>query len=87
MNDAPKLDLDTSWMERMGEWGTTAQPGKRGLTLEDIRVGNYGELPEESDNMSGRPRGAAERPEAFRIGGYTVRSKRGDLARQRHLPL
>ena len=76
MSDAPDFDLDTTWMGRMGEWGTAAQPGKRGLTLEDIRIGRYGELPEESDNMSGRPRGAVERPEAYRIGGYTVRAKK-----------
>ena len=65
-------DLDTSWMENMGEWGVNATPGKRGLTLADIQVGSYGELPEDSDNMTGRPRGAAVRPEAYRVGAYSV---------------
>ena len=65
-------DLDTSWMEKMGEWGVNATPGKRGLTLADIQIGSYGELPEVSDNMTGRPRGAAVRPEAYRVGAYSV---------------
>lgn len=78
MSEAPvaekEYDLDTSWMDQMGEWGTRAEPGKRGLTLEDILVGQYGELPEHTDNMTGRPRGATARPEAYRVGAYGVRS-------------
>ena len=27
------------WMEDKGQWGMTATPGKRGLTLEDIQIG------------------------------------------------
>jgi len=46
-----EYELDISWMDNMGEWGTRATPSKRGLTLADIRVGSYGELPEVSDNM------------------------------------
>lgn len=65
-------ELDTSWMDKMGEWGVTAKPGKRGMTLADIQVGSYGELPKISDNMTGRPRGAGIRPEAYRVGAYTV---------------
>ncbi len=68
------FELDTSWMDQMGEWGMRAEPGKRGLTLEEIKIGSYGELPEVSDNMSGRPRGAGERPDAYRVGGYGVRT-------------
>jgi hypothetical protein len=66
-----KLD----WLEQRGEWGTHATPGKQGITLADIATGSYGEPPEFSDNMSGRPRGAAARKASFRIGGYSVRSK------------
>ena len=29
-------ELDTSWMDQMGEWGMHAAPGKKGLTLDDI---------------------------------------------------
>ncbi len=71
--DTPtEYELDTSWMDNMGEWGTKATPGNRGLTLADIRVGSYGDLPETSDNMSGRPRGSTERPDAYRVGAYSV---------------
>ena len=79
MSEAPvkpiEYDLDTSWMQHMGEWGSHAQPGRRGLTMNEIQIGSYGEVPEQSRNMTGRPRGAGERPEAYRVGGYGVRSK------------
>ena len=79
MSEAPvkqiEYDLDTSWMQHMGEWGSQAAPGKRGLTMNEIQVGSYGDIPEQSRNMTGRPRGAGERPEAYRIGAYGVRSK------------
>ena len=65
VNIPKEHELDTSWMEDMGEWGIRATPGKRGLTLADIRINSYGELPEISDNMTGRPRGATPRPEAY----------------------
>ena len=65
MSEAPvkqqQYDLDTSWMQHMGEWGMRAEPGKRGLTLTEIQIGSYGDVPELSKNMSGRPRGAGER--------------------------
>ncbi len=76
--EQPQFDLDLSWMDKMGEWGVRAEPGKRGLTLEDIRIGSYGELPAVSDNMTGRPRGAGSRPEAYRIGAYSV-NKRSEI--------
>jgi hypothetical protein len=78
MSEAPiqeqEHELDTSWMDQMGEWGIKAKPGKRGLTLAEIQVGSYGELPETTDNMTGRPRGAAPRSEAYRVGAYGVRN-------------
>ncbi len=79
MSEAPvkqqEYDLDTSWMQHMGEWGMKAEPGKRGLTLTEIQIGSYGDIPEISKNMSGRPRGAGERPDAYRVGAYGVRAK------------
>ena len=68
-------ELDLSWMERRGPWNTHAEPGKYGLTLSDIQVGDYGETPQESHNLTGRSRGSPPRSAAMRIGGYTVRSK------------
>ncbi len=46
------------WMNDTLEWGVRAQPGKRGLTMRDLNVGSYGEVPESSSDMSRRPRGA-----------------------------
>ena len=68
-------ELDLGWMDQRGSWNTRAQESKYGLTLADIQVGDYGEPPAESDNQTGRPRGAAPRPGAMRIGGYSVRTK------------
>ena len=65
-------ELDTSWMDNMAEWGVTAKPGKRGLTLADVQIGSYADLPAISDNMTGRPRGSTPRAEAYRVGAYQV---------------
>src|SRR5262245_47839126 len=79
MSEAPvkqhEYDLDTSWMQKMGEWGTRAEPGKRGLTLAELQVGSYGEVPEITRNMTGRPRGAGERRAAYRVGASGGGSK------------
>ena len=47
-----------AWMKDTLEWGVRAQPGKHGLTMRDLNVGVYGEVPESSSDMSRRPRGA-----------------------------
>ena len=74
-NAAAAVDLDLSWMQQRGEWGQRARPGKQGLTLADIQINSYGNVPANSTNLTGRPRGAAERAAGFRIGGYQLRSK------------
>lgn len=70
------VELDLSWLKTRGAWGTRAKPGKQGLTLANEQIAAYGEAPMESDNQSGRPRGAAAREDAYRIGGYEIRSKK-----------
>lgn len=79
MSEAQNLDveqeLDLGWMEHHGPWGTAAEESKYGLTLADIQVGGYGDVPAESDNQTGRPRGAAARPGSYRIGNYSIRTK------------
>ena len=60
--------LDLGWIDRQGEWGVKASAdGAKGLTLNDTQIGSYGDPPDESDNMTGKPRGAAARPNAYRI--------------------
>ncbi|MCY4143619.1 MAG: ferritin-like domain-containing protein [Gammaproteobacteria bacterium] len=68
-------DLDLGWMDQHGPWDTHAEPGKYGFTLADIQIGEYGQVPEESNNQTGRPRGSKPRANSMRLGGYTVRTK------------
>ncbi len=63
-----EVDLDLSWLNPDTEQGVRAVPGRRGLTLDDIHVGSYGDIPAESDNFNMRPRGAAALPAAKRLG-------------------
>ena len=46
-----------------------------GLLMQNADIGPFGETPEISDNMTGRPRGATTRPNAPRVGNYPVRTK------------
>lgn len=62
-------------MDQHGSWDTHAEPGKYGFTLADIQTGDYGLVPEESNNLTGRPRGSTPRTNSMRLGGYTVRTK------------
>jgi len=59
--------LNLRWMEAGTEWGIRAKPGRNGLTLEDINVGSYGEIPEWAMSRTLRPRGAAARRDAMAI--------------------
>ncbi|HIN06750.1 MAG TPA: hypothetical protein EYM65_11055, partial [Dehalococcoidia bacterium] len=52
------LEEYLAWMKDSLEWGTKAKPGKHGMTMRAINVGLYGEVPEESRDMSRRPRGS-----------------------------
>ncbi|MBM3140894.1 MAG: hypothetical protein FJZ92_11985 [Chloroflexi bacterium] len=46
-----------------------------GLLLQDADFGPFAEAPEWSDNMTGRPRGAASRANTPRVGNYALRTK------------
>ena len=64
-------DLDLSWLERpAAERGLEVKVGKRGLTLDDVAVGSYGDVPEQTRNQSGRLRGSAPRPEAQNLSSH-----------------
>ncbi|MEE3005287.1 MAG: hypothetical protein VX638_07525 [Chloroflexota bacterium] len=64
-----------TWMEDTLEWGVRAQPGKHGLTMRDINTGIYGDVPDESQDMSRRPRGAFPIPGVPRTDLYTLNHK------------
>ncbi|MEX1255882.1 MAG: hypothetical protein WEE64_16245 [Dehalococcoidia bacterium] len=53
---APQLDL--AWMNVPTEWGVRAKPTKKGLTIEAINVGKYGDVPETWEYQTEMPRGA-----------------------------
>src|SRR3990167_11364090 len=65
--EVPKLDLSWLNLDEESHWGMRAKPGKRGLALDEIEIGPYGEVPEHTDNRSLKPRGAFARPDAPRL--------------------
>lgn len=67
-------ELDLSWMDRHGELGMSAKPGRRGLTLEEINRGSYGNAPLTSSTATAVLRGAATRPGVPRL-GYMLPNK------------
>ena len=64
-----------AWMNDTLQWGVRAQPGKRGLTMRDLNIGIYGEIPESSSDMSRRPRGAFPIPGVPRTDLYALSAK------------
>ncbi|MGD9932504.1 MAG: ferritin-like domain-containing protein [Dehalococcoidia bacterium] len=68
MAAAPTLNpgLDLSWLNIDEGWGAKAEPGKRGLTLEDLNVLTYGDVPNEAGQPSMAMRGAILDPRSPR---------------------
>jgi hypothetical protein len=62
--------LDLSWLNLDDGWGTRAEPGRKGLTLEAINTGRYGEIPGDSRNYNLRLRGTHPRSGALRVTPY-----------------
>jgi len=61
----PVLELD--WLEPGTESGMAVQPSRRGLSLEDVDKGSYGDAPARSLVTTMRQRGAALRANAPRV--------------------
>ncbi len=64
-----------TWMDDSPQWGTKAVPSKRGLTLDDINTGFYGEVPSQSEEMTRMPRGARHVPGLPRLEFYSLSKK------------
>jgi hypothetical protein len=64
-----------AWMQDTLEWGVRVRPGKHGMTMRDINTGIYGDVPEESRDMSRKPRGAFPIPGIPRTDLYTLNHK------------
>jgi hypothetical protein len=54
----PGPQLDLSWMNVPTEWGTRAMPTKKGLTIEALNIGKYGDVPDVWEYQTEMPRGA-----------------------------
>lgn len=63
------------WMRDTLEWGARAQPDKHGLTLNAINVGSYGQVPEQSEEMTRMPRGSFPVPGVPRLEYYPLSRK------------
>lgn len=72
-NNGYKLD----WLQQRETFGEEldAPTDGGGLLLQDIDSGPFAEVPEWTNNVTGRPRGALTRPSAARIGKYGIRTK------------
>ena len=46
VSPASPTGLDLSWLNIDEEWGAHATPGRKGLTLEDLNVLSYGNVPQ-----------------------------------------
>ena len=67
-------DIDLSWLNEEGAPGIVAKAGKRGLTLDEINKGVYGEVPELARHGTTRSRGSIPRAGVMRT-GYFVPEK------------
>ncbi|MFZ6003019.1 MAG: ferritin-like domain-containing protein [Actinomycetota bacterium] len=67
--------LDWAWLRgARSEWGVQPKPSPRGLTMSDIAVGSYGDVPEHPSHRSMAPRGADVDPDTPDM-GYILNSK------------
>ena len=60
--------LDLGWLDADNGTGVRLQPGRRGLTLHEIEIGAYGEVPATTSNASYKPGGALARSDVPRTG-------------------
>jgi hypothetical protein len=67
--------FDWGWLEQTrSEWGVRARPSKVGLTLRDIAVGSYGDVPDHPPRRTMAPRGSEVDPDVPDM-GYTINEK------------
>ena len=68
-------EFDLGWLRNTdSEWGVTAVPSKTGLTLRDISIGSYGEIPVHAPLRTMAPRGSDIESDVPDM-GYTVNDK------------
>jgi len=68
-------EFDLGWLRNgHSEWGVQAKPSKTGLTLRDIAIGSYGEVPDHAPRRTMAPRGSDVDPDVPDL-GYTINDK------------
>ena len=68
-------DFDLGWLRNgTSEWGIKATPSKTGLTMRDIFIGSYGEVPDHAPLRTMAPRGSDIDPNVPDM-GYTINDK------------
>lgn len=68
-------EFDLGWLRDTGsEWGVRAVPSKTGLTLRDIAIGSYGEVPDHAPLRTMAPRGSDVEPGVPDM-GYTINDR------------
>ncbi len=70
---AQRRPLD--WMKDTLQWGVKAQPTDHGLTMRALNIGIYGEVPDETTEMSRMPRGAYPVPGTPRVDIFSITKK------------
>ncbi|MFL2647251.1 MAG: ferritin-like domain-containing protein [Dehalococcoidia bacterium] len=69
-----KLD----WLQQQDSWGSHPDVGDTnsgGFLLQDADLGPFSQVPDSSNNATGKPRGAIQRDSAPRVGNYPIRTK------------
>lgn len=70
----PPPELTLAWMNIPALWGTRAIPTKKGLTIDAINVGKYGDVPDVWEHQTEMPRGAVAISGVEGM-GYTIYEK------------
>ena len=77
MSFAQERGYKLDWLRKAEIWGSGEESdlSRGGLLLQDLAGSDPAEVPDESDNLTGRPRGTQPRKVAPRVGNYRVRTK------------
>lgn len=68
-------EFDLGWLrDCTSEWGVRAKPSKTGLTMRDIAIGTYGEIPDHAPLRTMAPRGSDIDDDVPDL-GYTINDK------------
>ena len=68
-------EFDLRWLRQTNsEWGVHAKPSKNGLTMRDIFIGSYGDVPDHAPRRTMAPRGSDIEPGVPDL-GYTINDK------------